>query len=85
MATGSTQWGLVVAFAVIVGLAGCASTVTGNGIRPTATPMIAPPLDETQLHEILLPIGELNDIVGAPATAITAETQAMYDHFCCRA
>jgi hypothetical protein len=67
---------VVVAVTAVVGLAGCADTLTGHAVRGSEPAQ----LDETSLDQVLLPIDELNDIVGAADIAVTAETDEMDDH-----
>lgn len=62
-------------------LPGCTSTVTGTATRPeNAVPLDLPPLEEAQLDDVLLSIGELNGIVGSTQMRITSELEEMTDH-----
>lgn len=62
-------------------LAGCVSTVQGVAIRPeNAVPLDLPPLEEKQLDDVMLSIGELNGIVGSTQMQITSEVEEMTDH-----
>jgi hypothetical protein len=56
---------LAVALAVMTLVTGCANTVSGTAVRPSAVvPDDVPPLSESRMSEVLLSIGELNGIVG---------------------
>lgn len=62
-------------------LSGCVSTVDGTAVRGQATgPPNVPPLDEANLDDILLTIGELNGIVGSTQMTVTSELDEMNDH-----
>ncbi|TFV58491.1 sensor domain-containing protein [Mycobacterium sp. PS03-16] len=67
--------------AVAVLLSGCVSTVSGRAVRQTSgIPADAPALSEAQLDDVLLSIGELNDIMGASQMTITSDLTEMTDH-----
>lgn len=62
-------------------LTGCSSAVTGQAVRdPDATPVDVPPLQESQLDDVLLSIGDINDIMGSDTMEITGELNQMADH-----
>lgn len=62
-------------------LAGCVSTTDGAAVRgPSAGPLDIPPLAEAQLDALLLPIGELNGIMGSTQMKVTSELDEMTDH-----
>jgi hypothetical protein len=66
--------GIVIAASVL--LTGCVSIVAGTAVRaPTAHP-----LDEARLDDVMLPIGELNGIVGSTQMTVTSELEKMTDH-----
>lgn len=71
--------GVVVATAAV--LSGCVSTVTGTAVLPQgAAPLDLPPLEESQLDDVMLSIGELNGIVGSTEMKVTSEIEEMTDH-----
>ena len=39
-----------------------------------------PPLDESKLDDVLLSIGELNEIIGSTRMEVTVELEEMSDH-----
>ncbi|MDG5482647.1 sensor domain-containing protein [Mycolicibacterium gadium] len=62
-------------------LTGCVSTVTGTAIRPpNAGRSDVPPLDESQLDDLVLSIGEVNAVMGSSAMEVTSELDEMTDH-----
>lgn len=62
-------------------LTGCVSTVTGTAIRPpNAGISDVPPLEESQLDDLVLSIGEINAIMGSSAMEVTSELDEMTDH-----
>jgi PknH-like extracellular domain len=62
-------------------LTGCSSTVTGQAVRDeNAAPVDAPPLKENQLDDVLLSIGDINDIMGSDTMEVTGELDQMVDH-----
>lgn len=62
-------------------LTGCSSPVTGQAVRDrNAAPVDAPPLKESQLEDVLLSIGDINDIMGSGSMEITGELDQMVDH-----
>lgn len=70
--------------AVAVGCAlitGCSSTVSGQAVRdPDATAVDVPPLRENELDDVLLAIGDINDIMGSDTMEVTGELDQMVDH-----
>ena len=61
-------------------LTGCVSTVSGNATRAqNAGPIEAPPLNESKLPDVLLPIGEINAIMGSSTMKVTGELKEMTD------
>ncbi|WP_193047199.1 sensor domain-containing protein [Mycolicibacterium baixiangningiae] len=73
--------GRVAAVALAVLVAGCANTVSGTAVRPaTIAPVDVPLLDESHVAEVLLPISELNGIVGTTRLAVTSDLEEMTDH-----
>lgn len=76
---GATLVGAVTAVSAL--LAGCVSTVEGTAVRGLgAGPLNVPLLQEPQLDDILLTIGELNGIVGSTQMKVTSEMEEMTDH-----
>jgi hypothetical protein len=70
----------VIAASVLL-LSGCVSTVSGTAVRPPdAGPSDVPPLDESELDDVVLSIGEINAIMGASAMEVTSELDEMTDH-----
>ncbi len=62
-------------------LTGCVSTVSGTATRgQNAGPGDVPPLDESQLDDVLLSIGEINAIMGSSTMEVTSELDEMTDH-----
>ena len=62
-------------------LTGCTSTVSGQAIRdPNAVPADIPLLRERQLDDVLLPISEINSIMGSDTMEVTGELDQMVDH-----
>ena len=69
------------AIAASVLLAGCVSDVKGTAVRSHgAGPLNVPPLDEAKLDEILLTVGELNEILGSTQMTVVSELDEMTDH-----
>ena len=67
--------------ASVVLLSGCVSNVSGTAVRAQgADPIDVPPLDESQLDDVLLSIRELNGIMGSSRMTITVELEEMADH-----
>jgi hypothetical protein len=67
--------------ASVVLLSGCVSSVSGTAVRAqNAGPVDVPLLEESKLDDVLLPIGELNGIVGSTQMTITVELEEMSDH-----
>ncbi|MCH9666417.1 MAG: sensor domain-containing protein [Actinomycetia bacterium] len=62
----------------------CVNTVEGTATRQLAGQDLnsadVPPLDEADLDDVLLTIGELNDIVGSTRMRVTLEVDEMSDH-----
>lgn len=70
-----------VALGVAVLASGCATTVSGIAVRPSAVVSDeVPPLSEAHLTEVLLSIGELNGIVGSTTMTVTSDVEDMTDH-----
>ena len=71
-------------FAVIAAsalLTGCVSTVSGTATRgQNAGPSDVPPLEESQLDDVVLSIGEINAIMGSSTMEVTSELDEMTDH-----
>lgn len=62
-------------------VSGCVNAVSGTAVRAKdAIPLDVPPLDESRLDDVMLSLGELNDIVGATEMEITVDLQEMTDH-----
>lgn len=73
--------GIVPVLAAALVLCGCVSTVDGRAVRASGSvPADVPPLTEAQLDRVLLPIGELNGIVGATQMTVTSRLDEMTDH-----
>ena len=71
--------GVVIAASVL--LTGCVSNVSGTAVRPpNAAPADVPPLEESQLEEVLLSVGEINGLMGASTMVVTSELEEMTDH-----
>lgn len=72
---------LIVASGLLVG---CASTVQGTATRQAPGPAAAladvPPLDEAELDDVLLTIGEVNGILGSTQMRVVSELDEMTDH-----
>ena len=73
---------LVGAFAAAsVLITGCVSTTEGQAVRGHgAGSLTVPPLDEANLDEILLTIGEINGILGSTQMKVTSELDEMTDN-----
>jgi PknH-like extracellular domain len=72
---------LAVGISAVVGLCGCESTVSGTALRArSATPRDVAPLTESQLDQVLLPIGELNHLVGATKMTFVHRAETMSDN-----
>lgn len=62
-------------------LCSCVSTISGTAIRgQDAGPIDVPPLEATELDQVLLSIGELNGIMGSTTMTVTSELEEMTDH-----
>ncbi len=72
------------AIATAVLVSACVSTVEGTATRQHAgqdrNSADVPPLDEADLDDVLLTIGELNGIVGSTRMEVTLEVDEMSDH-----
>jgi hypothetical protein len=78
-ATRSATVGAVIAASVV--LSGCVSTVSGTAVRAQhAAPLDLAPLTAAKLAGVLLPIGELNAIMGSTKMKVTSELEEMTDH-----
>lgn len=63
---------------VAMALSGCVSTVSGTAVRNANTvPTDVPRLDESALKKVLLPIDEINDILGTTDLEITSDMDDM--------
>jgi hypothetical protein len=70
-----------VVLAVAAALPGCTTTVAGSAVRAQNDgPVGIPPLDEDELDDVLLSIGELNGIVGSTDMSVTSDLEEMVDH-----
>ncbi|MGV0815875.1 sensor domain-containing protein [Mycolicibacterium boenickei] len=69
------MWCVVVAAAALVGITGCTSTVAGTALKKTPSP------DEIKLEQIMLPIEELRQIVGADNISLTTKSADMNNNF----
>jgi hypothetical protein len=64
----------------VMALSGCVSTVSGSAVRDAKTvPTDVPRLDESVLESVLLPIEEINDIMGTNDLEITSDMDDMTD------
>ena len=78
MTVGARAAGVAVAVAVLV--SGCVSTVAGTAVRDGhAVPTDVPPLDESALEKVLIPIDEVNEIMGSTKMEVTGELDEMTD------
>ena len=78
MTVGARAAGVAVALAAL--LSGCVSTVSGTAVRDGhAVPTNVPPLDESALEKVLLPIDEVNEIMGSTQMEVTGELDDMTD------
>lgn len=70
--------GIVAAMALA--LSGCVSTVSGTAVRNAKTvPTNVPQLDESDLDKVLLPVDEINDIMGTTDLEVTSDMDDMTD------
>src|SRR5436305_4972168 len=70
-----------VAVAMTVLLSGCTTTVSGNAVRDKdAAPLNVAPLRESQLDDVMLPIGEINSILGSKDIEVVDQTDQMSDN-----
>lgn len=70
---------VVLGMVLLVG--GCSQTVSGTAVRPAATATSGVPLlSERHVEEVLLPVAELNRIVGSTAMIVTSDLDQMTDH-----
>ncbi len=61
-------------------LTGCVSTVSGTAVRNASTvPSNVPQLDESALDKVMLPIDEVNDIMGTTDLEVTSDIDDMTD------
>ena len=66
--------------AAVTALSGCVSTVSGTAVRNASTvPTDVPKLDESALDKVLLPIDEINDIMGTTDLEVTSDMDDMTD------
>ncbi|MGZ6780990.1 MAG: sensor domain-containing protein, partial [Mycobacterium sp.] len=73
---------LVVGIVVVAvtALSGCVSTVSGTAVRNRMTvPTNVPRLDDSAVDHVLLPIGEINDVMGTTNLEITSDIKNMTD------
>jgi hypothetical protein len=64
----------------VTALTGCVSTVSGSAVRNASTvPSNAPQLDESALERVMLPIDEVNDIMGTTDLEVTSDIDDMTD------
>jgi hypothetical protein len=69
-----------IAVAAAMALSGCVSTVSGTAVRNAKTVATdVPRLDESALDDVLLPIGEINDIMGTTDVEVTSDIDDMTD------
>ncbi len=69
-----------VAVAALMALTGCVSTVSGTAVRnATTVPSNIPKLDESALERVLLPIDDVNDIMGTTDLEVTSDIDDMTD------
>ncbi|WP_286137391.1 sensor domain-containing protein [Mycobacterium sp. IS-3022] len=76
----ATRLGAAVFLVASVSLGGCVSTVSGTAVRGQDARLHVPPLDESDLENVLLSIGELNGIMGTTTMKVTSELDEMTDH-----
>jgi PknH-like protein len=70
--------GIAVATATV--FTGCVSTVSGTAVRNASTvPSNVPKLDDSALDRVLLPIDEINDILGTADLEFTSDMDEMTD------
>lgn len=61
-------------------LSGCVSTVSGTAVRNTRTvPTDIPRLDDSALARVMLPIGQINEILGTTDLEVTSDIKDMTD------
>ena len=69
-----------IAVAAAMALSGCVSTVSGTAVRDAKTVSTdVPRLDESALDKVLLPVDEINDIMGTSALEVTSDMDDMTD------
>ncbi|MHC9293859.1 sensor domain-containing protein [Mycobacterium sp. LTG2003] len=61
-------------------LSGCVTTVTGSAMRDPDAPPFETTLTESDLDEVLVPVEELNDIVGSFDLEVTLELDELNDN-----
>lgn len=71
---------VVAVMAATLMVSACVSTVAGTATRDPS-PLNLAPLDEADLDDVLLSIGELNDILGATEMEVTSDLDEMTDHY----
>lgn len=70
--------GVVVVAAMVS--TGCVSTVSGNAVRNASTvPSNVPKLDESALDKVVLPIDEVNAVMGTTDLEVTSDIDEMTD------
>jgi predicted small secreted protein len=78
-----TPRALAVGIAVVAAattLSGCVSTVSGTAVRDTKTvPTDVPLLEESALDKVLLPVDEINEIMGTTELEVTSDMDDMTD------
>jgi hypothetical protein len=68
------------AVAAVMALSGCVSTVSGTAVRNANTvPSNVPKLDDSAVKTVLLPIDEVNEIIGTTNLEVTSDIADMTD------
>ena len=71
--------GAVIALSML--LSGCTDVVSGSAVRDAdAVPLNVPPLEESQLEDVLLTVDELNSIVGSSTMEVVSESDVLADN-----
>ncbi|OBA95764.1 hypothetical protein A5662_18545 [Mycobacteriaceae bacterium 1482268.1] len=71
---------LLVGLVAAMALSGCVSTVSGAAVRNARTvPSDVPRLDEAALNRVVLPVDEINDVMGTTGLAVTSDIADMTD------
>jgi hypothetical protein len=66
--------------AAVTALSGCVSTVSGTAVRNASTvPSNVPELDESALDKVMMPIDDINDIMGTTDLEVTSDIDDMTD------